>query len=32
MWFSRYNITTDNVIENAVMKFNIKSNEVFSDF
>ena len=26
------NITTDNVIEKAVMKFNIKSNEVFSDF
>ena len=26
------NRTTDNVIENAVMKFNIKSNEVFSDF
>ena len=26
------NITTDNVIENAVMKFSIKSNEVFTDF
>ena len=26
------NRTTDNVIEKAVMKFNIKSNEVFSDF
>ena len=26
------NKTTDNVIEKAVMKFNIKSNEVFSDF
>ena len=26
------NIITDNVIEKAVMKFNIKSNEVFSDF
>ena len=26
------NRTTDNVIENTVMKFNIKSNEVFSYF
>ena len=26
------NRTTDNVIEKAVMKFNIKSNELFSDF
>ena len=26
------NRTPDNVIENAVMKFNIKSNEVFSNF
>ena len=26
------NRSTDNVIEKAVMKFNIKSNEVFSDF
>ena len=26
------NRTTDNVIEKAVMKINIKSNEVFSDF
>ena len=26
------NRTTDNVIEKVVMKFNIKSNEVFSDF
>ena len=25
-------ITTDNVIEKAVMKFNMKSNEVISDF
>ena len=26
------NRSSDNVIEKAVMKFNIKSNEVFSDF
>ena len=26
------NRTTDNVIEKAVMKYNIKSNEMFSDF
>ena len=26
------NRTTDNAIEKAVMKFNIKSNEVFSDY
>ena len=27
-----YSRLTDSVIEKAVMKFNIKSNEVFSDF